>query len=55
MRIPGPMFAVFAVLLALTVLILVRTPTGFIPAQDQGNVIAAIRCRPAPRWSAPTR
>jgi hydrophobe/amphiphile efflux-1 (HAE1) family protein len=42
-RRPGPVFLVFALLLALTVFVLLRTPTGFIPAQDQGNVIAAIQ------------
>jgi hydrophobe/amphiphile efflux-1 (HAE1) family protein len=42
-RHPGRMFIIFAVLLVLTVLVLVRTPTGFIPNQDQGNLIAAIQ------------
>jgi hydrophobe/amphiphile efflux-1 (HAE1) family protein len=42
-RIPLTMFGVFAVLLVLTVLLLTGTPTGFIPNQDQGNLIAAIQ------------
>jgi hydrophobe/amphiphile efflux-1 (HAE1) family protein len=42
-RRPRLMFAVFAGLLALTVSMLAVTPTGFIPAQDQGNLIAAIQ------------
>jgi HAE1 family hydrophobic/amphiphilic exporter-1 len=42
-RLPAIMFAVFAVLLVVTVLVLTRTPTGFIPNQDQGNLIAAIQ------------
>jgi HAE1 family hydrophobic/amphiphilic exporter-1 len=45
-RIPAIVFACFAALLALTVLILVGTPTGFIPNQDQGNLIAAIQLPP---------
>ncbi|HEY3800019.1 MAG TPA: efflux RND transporter permease subunit [Caulobacteraceae bacterium] len=45
-RIPLPVFGVFAVLLALTVILLVNTPVGFIPGQDQGNVIAAIQLPP---------
>jgi len=42
-RIPAVMFAIFAVLLVLTVFVLTGTPTGFIPNQDQGNLIAAIQ------------
>ncbi|HVN01141.1 MAG TPA: efflux RND transporter permease subunit [Caulobacteraceae bacterium] len=42
-RVPTIVFGCFAVLLALTVFILVGTPTGFIPGQDQGNLIAAIQ------------
>ncbi|HZZ89830.1 MAG TPA: efflux RND transporter permease subunit, partial [Caulobacteraceae bacterium] len=42
-RIPAVIFGVFALLLVLTGLILVGTPTGFIPNQDQGNLIAAIQ------------
>jgi len=42
-RHPRLMFGVFAVLLALTVGLLMATPNGFIPAQDQGNLIAAIQ------------
>ena len=42
-RRPVTMFAVFSVLLALTVFVLVSTPGGFIPNQDQGNLIAAIQ------------
>jgi hydrophobe/amphiphile efflux-1 (HAE1) family protein len=45
-RRPAMMLAVFAALLALTLVILVRTPTGFIPSQDQGNLIAAIQLPP---------
>jgi HAE1 family hydrophobic/amphiphilic exporter-1 len=45
-RMPVIVFACFAALLALTVLILVGTPTGFIPNQDQGNLIAAIQLPP---------
>jgi hydrophobe/amphiphile efflux-1 (HAE1) family protein len=43
---PALMLVAFAGLLVLTVLMLVRTPTGFIPAQDQGNLIAAIQLPP---------
>ncbi|HWF78060.1 MAG TPA: efflux RND transporter permease subunit [Caulobacteraceae bacterium] len=42
-RHPGRMFAVFAVLLAITAVVLIRTPTGFIPDQDQGNLLAAVQ------------
>jgi hydrophobe/amphiphile efflux-1 (HAE1) family protein len=42
-RIPVIMFGIFAALLVLTVLLLTSTPTGFIPNQDQGNLIAAIQ------------
>jgi len=42
-RLPLVMFGVFAVLLVLTVMLLTGTPTGFIPNQDQGNLIAAIQ------------
>jgi HAE1 family hydrophobic/amphiphilic exporter-1 len=43
LRHPAIVFAVFAVLLVLTVVLLMITPNGFIPAQDQGNLIAAIQ------------
>jgi hydrophobe/amphiphile efflux-1 (HAE1) family protein len=42
-RIPAIMFGVFAMLLVITVVLLTGTPTGFIPNQDQGNLIAAIQ------------
>ncbi|HXQ15564.1 MAG TPA: efflux RND transporter permease subunit [Caulobacteraceae bacterium] len=42
-RLPALMFGVFAVLLVITVFLLTGTPTGFIPNQDQGNLIAAIQ------------
>jgi hydrophobe/amphiphile efflux-1 (HAE1) family protein len=42
-RIPLLMLAVYAVLLVLTGWRLTATPTGFIPSQDQGNLIAAIQ------------
>jgi HAE1 family hydrophobic/amphiphilic exporter-1 len=42
-RIPLIVLGVFAVLLGLTVFVLLGTPTGFIPAQDQGNLILAIQ------------
>jgi HAE1 family hydrophobic/amphiphilic exporter-1 len=42
-RHPRLMFAVFTVLLVLTGVVLTATPTGFIPNQDQGNLIAAIQ------------
>ena len=38
----GVMLAVYVALIALTGWRLTATPAGFIPAQDQGNVIAAI-------------
>jgi HAE1 family hydrophobic/amphiphilic exporter-1 len=40
------MLGVYAVLLALTVWALTSTPTGFIPNQDQGNLLAAIQLPP---------
>ncbi len=40
-RLPVVMMAIYAVLLALTAWRVVATPTGFIPAQDQGNLIVA--------------
>ena len=40
-RLPVIMLAIYAVLLALTAWRVVATPTGFIPAQDQGNLIVA--------------
>ena len=42
-RHPTRMFLVYAGLLALTVFVLIRTPTGFIPDQDQGNLLAAVQ------------
>ena len=45
-RVPIWVFGAFAVLLGLTVVVLTSTPTGFIPAQDQGNLIAAISLPP---------
>ncbi|HEY2707565.1 MAG TPA: efflux RND transporter permease subunit [Caulobacteraceae bacterium] len=42
-RLPRVMFGVFAVLLVATVALLIGTPTGFIPNQDQGNLIVAIQ------------
>ncbi|HEY1750451.1 MAG TPA: efflux RND transporter permease subunit [Caulobacteraceae bacterium] len=42
-RRPARVFAVFAVLLAATVYVLMSTPTGFIPSQDQGNLLAAVQ------------
>jgi HAE1 family hydrophobic/amphiphilic exporter-1 len=42
-RRPGWLFVVFAVLLVATGIVLSITPTGFIPAQDQGNLIVAIQ------------
>jgi HAE1 family hydrophobic/amphiphilic exporter-1 len=42
-RAPAIMFAVYAVLLGLTFWMLSATPTGFIPNQDQGNLLAAIQ------------
>jgi HAE1 family hydrophobic/amphiphilic exporter-1 len=45
-RRPGLLFGLFAGLLALTVFALVATPTGFIPAQDQGNLIVAFQLPP---------
>jgi hydrophobe/amphiphile efflux-1 (HAE1) family protein len=40
---PGIMLGVYAVLLGLTVWALTATPTGFIPDQDQGNILAAVQ------------
>ncbi len=42
-RRPALMFAIFAALLMATGVVLALTPTGFIPDQDQGNLIAAIQ------------
>jgi HAE1 family hydrophobic/amphiphilic exporter-1 len=41
LRRPGLTFAIFAVLLALTALFFVRTPTGFVPDEDQGYFIVS--------------
>ncbi|MEJ0064560.1 MAG: efflux RND transporter permease subunit [Caulobacteraceae bacterium] len=40
---PGIVLGVYAVLLGLTVWALTATPTGFIPDQDQGNILAAVQ------------
>jgi hydrophobe/amphiphile efflux-1 (HAE1) family protein len=45
-RRPGLMLGIYAVLLGLTVWALSATPTGFIPDQDQSNLIAAIQLPP---------
>ena len=42
-RVPVIMLGVYALLLGAAVWSLMSTPTGFIPAQDQGNLIAAIQ------------
>jgi HAE1 family hydrophobic/amphiphilic exporter-1 len=41
-RLPALLLAVFAVLLIVTAWRLSATPTGFIPAQDQGNLVASV-------------
>ena len=46
LRWPAPLLGVYAALLVLTVLALLATPVGFIPSQDQGNLIAAIQLPP---------
>jgi HAE1 family hydrophobic/amphiphilic exporter-1 len=52
----GPlMVVIYIVLLAFTVWRFMATPTGFIPAQDQGYSSRWCNCRPARRWRAPTR
>ncbi|MDP9196570.1 MAG: multidrug efflux RND transporter permease subunit, partial [Pseudomonadota bacterium] len=40
---PKAMLAVYCVLIALTAAMFMRTPTGFIPMQDQGYLIAAVQ------------
>jgi len=45
-RRPVLMLSIFAILLALTGWRLMSTPTGFIPAQDQGNLIAFVQLPP---------
>ncbi|HWE46325.1 MAG TPA: multidrug efflux RND transporter permease subunit [Caulobacteraceae bacterium] len=42
-RVPVLVLGVYALLLGAAVWSLMSTPTGFIPAQDQGNLIAAIQ------------
>ena len=49
------MLVVYAGLIGLTGWQFQRTPTGFIPEQDQGYLISVSSCRPAPRSTAPTR
>jgi HAE1 family hydrophobic/amphiphilic exporter-1 len=43
---PGLMLGIYALLLGLTFWALSSTPTGFIPDQDQGNLLAAIQLPP---------
>ncbi|HEY3813627.1 MAG TPA: multidrug efflux RND transporter permease subunit [Caulobacteraceae bacterium] len=45
-HIPVIMLGVYVLLLGVTVWSLMSTPTGFIPAQDQGNMIASIALPP---------
>jgi HAE1 family hydrophobic/amphiphilic exporter-1 len=45
-RVGALMLVIYAVLLALTAILFQRTPTGFIPPQDKGYVIAVLQLPP---------
>jgi multidrug efflux pump subunit AcrB len=42
-RVPKPMLSVYGGLIAIAVLLLMNTPTGFIPAIDRGIIIASVQ------------